>query len=180
MFPFRSISQGHCGCFLMWFPLFIQHLLDNIGVDSQLCCHIGSRTTEWTTEGKRKTLQCYCTFSLDWISVCTVRHSWERWIHWSLVLSFGNAQHYLYPALLKTHLLVYLAVVWLLTMKLSGIAQWETIRLSRKEHVSNVINFLTARADTQYGMYMRLLTCQNQTMANVSPVQITFTIGCHL
>lgn len=33
MFPFGSISQGHCGCFLMWFSLFIQHLLDNIGAD---------------------------------------------------------------------------------------------------------------------------------------------------
>lgn len=47
-------------------------------------------------------------------------------------------------------------------------------------NVSNVINFLPAMEDTQYGMYMRLLICQNQTIANVSPVQITFTIGCHL
>lgn len=60
MFPFGTISQGHCGCFLMWFPLFIQHLLDNIGAASQLCCHIGSRTMEraTTTEVKRKKLQC--------------------------------------------------------------------------------------------------------------------------
>lgn len=67
MFPFGSISQGHCGCFLMWFPLFIQHLLDNIGADSQLCCHIGSMTMEQatTTEVKRKKLQRYSTFSLD-------------------------------------------------------------------------------------------------------------------
>lgn len=121
MFPFGSISQGHCGCFLMWFPLFIQHLLDNIGTDFQLCCHIGSRTMEraTTTEVKRKKPQCCCTYSLDWISVCTVRHSRECWIHQSLVPSFGSSQHYLYLTLPWAHLLVYLAVVWLLTMKLS-------------------------------------------------------------
>lgn len=67
MFPLRSISQGHCGCFLMWFSLFIQHPLDNIGADSQLCCHIGRKTTERAVpaEVKRKKQQCYCTFSLD-------------------------------------------------------------------------------------------------------------------
>lgn len=46
--------------------------------------------------------------------------------------------------------------------------------------VSNVINFLSGEAGTQNGVCLRLLTCQNQTIANVSPVQITFTIGCHL
>lgn len=46
--------------------------------------------------------------------------------------------------------------------------------------VSNVINFLAGEADGQNSACMRLLTCQNPTIANVSPVQITFTIGCHL
>lgn len=78
MFPFRTISLGHCSCFLMWFPLFIQHLLDNIGTDSQLFCHIGNRTMDRasTTEVKRKKLQCVAAQTE---SVCTVRHSWERW-----------------------------------------------------------------------------------------------------
>lgn len=40
--------------------------------------------------------------------------------------------------------------------------------------------FPSCLRNPQYGTYMRLLTCQNQTMANVSQVWITFTIGCHL
>lgn len=53
-----------------------------------------------------------------YLHICTVRHSWKSWIHWSLTLSFVNAQHYLYVTHLKTHL-VYLAAVRLLTVKSS-------------------------------------------------------------
>lgn len=74
MFPFYTISRGRCGRFLMWFPLFIRHLLDNIGADCGLRCHIGSRTIEraTTTEVKR-TERRSDTAQAD--SVCTVRHS---------------------------------------------------------------------------------------------------------
>lgn len=72
MFLLCSISRGQHGSFLMYFLLFIQHLLDNIGASSQVFCHIGSRLLEQATaaEAKGKKQPCWCTFSLDWISVC--------------------------------------------------------------------------------------------------------------
>lgn len=69
MFPFASISQA-LGCFLMWFSLFIQYLLDNIGADSSLRCHIGNvtmkRATTTTTQVKRKKLQHYSIAHSAW------------------------------------------------------------------------------------------------------------------
>lgn len=177
MFPFGSISQGHCGCFLMWFSLFIQHLLDNIEANPEPCCHIGScSTTEGatTTEVKRKKLQCYCTFSLDRISVCTVRHSQQRWCRHLATLSSTCSSEKAPYCLFSCGYIVDSKI------KFNYTKSSESLEHSSTYGVSNIINFLSPTADIQYGMYTRLFTCQSQTMANVSPVRIKFTIGCHL
>lgn len=191
MFPFGSISQGHCGCFLMWFSLFIQHLLDNWSRLLALLPHWQRQKTTSNNKGSEgeeaATLQN--TTHSNWSESLLVQqgiHEDARLVlgccchlaqlNTAFICTFSKSTHKRAspPCLFSCCLIVDNEI------KLNRVKSSNATEQPCTCRVSNVINFLPATADTQYGSYMRLLTCQNQTMANVSPARITFTIGCWL